>query len=214
MAPPRSAKRPGPQSSVFLNVPFDPQYQALFRALIFTIHDCGFAARCALESTDGGTVRVEKLYQIIEQCQYGIHDISRTTLDQVNKLPRFNMPLELGVFLGARRYGTPVHQKKNCLILDRDRFRYQKFCSDIAGQDIRAHGNKVSNAIAAVRDWLSDSRRTREKLIPGGRMIAERYAMFLDTLPEACRVNGLELANLTFIDYQTLVVGWLEVNRR
>ena len=46
-----------------------------------------------------------KIYGLIEECRYGIHDLSRTKLDEINALPRFNMPIELGLFLGAMRYG-------------------------------------------------------------------------------------------------------------
>ena len=116
VTPTRRATTPTYSDNVFLNVPFDRRYRPLFRALVFAIHDCGFQSRCALESDDGGVVRVEKLYTIIGQCKFGIHDISRTTLDTVNRLPRFNMPLELGMFLGAKRYGAGVHRQKNCLI--------------------------------------------------------------------------------------------------
>ena len=54
---------------------------------------------------DGGQTRIDKLYGLIEACRYGIHDLSRTELDATPRLPRFNMPLELGIFLGAKRYG-------------------------------------------------------------------------------------------------------------
>ena len=199
------------RDNVFLNVPFDGRYQPLFRALIFAIHDCGFQARCSLESSDGSVVRIQKLYSIIGQCPYGLHDISRTTLDGANRLPRFNMPLELGIFLGAKKYGNSAHRLKNCMILDRDRYRYQKFCSDLAGQDIRAHNNQIPNAIAAVRDWLSAARR-HHLFIPGGRRMAQRYKVFQRFLPKACRVHHVRLSELTFLNYRTLVVGWLRVN--
>jgi hypothetical protein len=84
-------------SSVFLNVPFDNRYRKLLHALVFGVHDCGLIARCALEADDGGDVRVEKIYRMVEQCRFGIHDLSRTTLDSAHHLPRFNMPLELGL---------------------------------------------------------------------------------------------------------------------
>lgn len=58
-----------------------------------------------MELDDGGQTRIDKLYGLIGECRYGIHDLSRTELDDVNQLPRFNMPLELGLFLGAKRYG-------------------------------------------------------------------------------------------------------------
>jgi len=64
---------------------------------------------------------------LIDGCRYGIHDISRTEFDTVNQLSRFNMPLELGIFLGARRFGSGRHKSKNCLVLDREPYRYQKF---------------------------------------------------------------------------------------
>ena len=68
---------------------------------MFVIFDCGFEARCALEDDDASRVRVDKIYDLISESKYGIHDISRVTLDHVHRLPRFNMPLELGLWLGA-----------------------------------------------------------------------------------------------------------------
>jgi hypothetical protein len=70
-----------------------------------------FLPRSARELDDGGEPRIEKLYGIIEQCCYGIHDLSRTALDAQNKLPRFNMPLELGIFMGAKRHGQPAQRR-------------------------------------------------------------------------------------------------------
>ena len=35
----------------------------------------------ALEEDDGSQVRIEKIYNIVTDCRYGIHDISRTGLD-------------------------------------------------------------------------------------------------------------------------------------
>ena len=55
-----------PAEGVFINVPFDQQYQRLFYALVFTVHECGFLARCALEGDDGSQVRMEKLYDLAQ----------------------------------------------------------------------------------------------------------------------------------------------------
>ena len=196
---------------VFVNVPFDPRYEKLFQALVFAVHDCGLVARCALEKDDGGQVRVEKLYQIIRDCRLGIHDLSRTTLDARHRLPRFNMPFELGVFLGARYYGNASQRQKSCLILDRDRYRYQIFCSDIAGQDIRAHSNEVSQALTAVRNWLQTNLPSSRRL-PGPSTLAARYIEFRRQLPFMCQVEGLRRSELTFLDYQKLVGAWIAVN--
>lgn len=203
---------PGFGDRVFLNVPFDRRYKLLFEALVFAVHDCGLVARCALEGDDGSVVRLDKIFEIIAECRYGIHDLSRTTLDSANHLPRFNMPLELGVFLGAKRFGSAKQRAKACLILDREPYRYQVFCSDIAGQDIRAHGNDGQRAIALVRDWLRTTRRTGTKNIPGGARISERYTQFRTQLPNACGSSGLEIGSLIFLDYRTLVEVWLREN--
>ena len=119
--------------NVFINCPFDAKYKSLFDAMVFAIHDCGFIPRCALEEEDASQVRIDKIYSIIADCRYGIHDISRTELDKGSGLPRFNMPLELGVFLGAKKFGIEEQERKKCLILDAEPYRYQQFISDIAG---------------------------------------------------------------------------------
>ena len=111
--------------NVFVNCPFDADYKPLFDAMVFTIHDCGFIARCALEEGDASQVRIDKIYSIIEDCGYGIHDISRTELDATSGFPRFNMPLELGIFLGAKRFGVDEQKRKKCLVMDREPYRYQ-----------------------------------------------------------------------------------------
>lgn len=46
-------------TDVFVNCPFDDQYQPLFRALVFAIQDCGFRARCAWEISDASEIRIE-----------------------------------------------------------------------------------------------------------------------------------------------------------
>jgi hypothetical protein len=132
---------------VFINVPFDDAYRPLFRAIAFAIHYCGFVAGCAMENDNALDVRVDKLYEMIGASKYSVHDILRLR-------SRFNMPLELGIVLGAKVFGSGRQREKRALILDTSRYRYQRFCSDIAGQDIRAHGNTVKGIISCVRSWL------------------------------------------------------------
>jgi hypothetical protein len=141
-------------ASVFINCPFDSQYQPIFDAVVFCVVACGFVPRCTLELTDAAEVRIHKIYELIDQCNRSIHDISRTEVaGQAYQLPRFNMPLELGIFLGAKRFGGRSSHMR-CLILDRAPYRYQRFISDIAGQDIRGHSNSPRLAIRRARDWL------------------------------------------------------------
>lgn len=193
---------------VFINCPFDRAYRPLLRALLFAIHDCGFRPRSALEVQDSGEVRVQKIIRIIGEAPLGIHDISRVELDPSSNLPRFNMPLELGLFMGAKAYGDANQQAKRTLVLDSDPYRYQKFCSDIAGQDIQAHGNKPHVAIELVRNWLS----TTSAVIPSGSVISKRYRAFRASLRVGCAKLQLNPRRLTFSDEITLVVAWLDEN--
>jgi hypothetical protein len=195
---------------VFINCPFDPQYQSLFEAIVFAVSVCGFRPRCALESEDGSQIRIEKILNIISDCRFGIHDISETELDETNQLPRFNMPLELGMFLGAKRFGQGEQKGKICLILDREKYRYQKFISDIAGQDIRAHGDDPKTAISIVRNWLRSALPAIS--VPGGEAIGARYDLFRKELPSLCQTLQVSTDEWTFIDYTWIVKGWLDQN--
>ena len=195
-------------NNVFVNCPFDPSYKDLFNALIFAVHDCGFLARCALEEEDSSENRLSKIKTIIYESKYGIHDISRTEIDGKNSLPRFNMPLELGLFLGCRYYGDEIHANKKCLILDKEPYRYQKFISDISGQDIKSHSNEIYDVIRVVRDWLFNvSKRTT---IPTYRIIKERFSLFYEEYPKILEDIGLNKHNIQFIDYANIVTEWLQ----
>lgn len=204
--PERSSASKDYEISVFVNCPFDSGYKHIFRSIVFAIIHCGFRARCALELDDSSQVRIEKIFTIIDQCRFGVHDLSRTELDRTNRLPRFNMPLELGLFLGAKRYGRDHHGRKVALIFDRDAHRYQKFISDIAGQDIQAHQRNEQRAISSTRDWL---RNSSNKTIPGGILIGRRYRRFKIELPALCRKLKLSTSEMTFNDFSNIVTNWL-----
>jgi len=197
--------------SVFVNCPFDEAYRPLFESIVFAIYDCGYVARCALEVDDASEVRIEKIAKIIAACRFGIHDISRTDVDPATGLPRFNMPFELGMFMGAKRYGRAEQRQKVCLILDVDRYRFQKFISDIAGQDIAAHAGESARAVKAIRDWLSNA-TPKSIRIPGGTVIANRYAVFRAELPAMCKRLQLSVDELTFNNYLVQVEEWLKLN--
>lgn len=206
---PPSFSRSDYKRSIFINAPFDDDFQKLFDAILFCIIDCGFIARCALEVEDGSQVRLDKIFRIIEKCKFAVHDISRTQLDTKHKLPRFNMPLELGIFLGAKRFGTAAHRQKSCVILDTQRFRYQKFISDIAGQDPRAHANSPKAAVKAVRNWLIPQAPKNGK-IPSAEIINGRLSQFRKELPALCVAKHWNAQALTFKEKVDLMTSWIE----
>jgi hypothetical protein len=208
---PRARTPAGYATNVFINCPFDAEFEPLFHAIVFAVIQCGHTVRCALEADDTGATRIERIYQLIEECRFGIHDISRIAHDTVNDLPRFNMPFELGLFLGARRFGgARLQRDKQCLVLEAERYRYQKYLSDIAGQDIREHDNNPAKAVGAVRDWLAGSRPKSAKPLPGATAIMRHYGEFQANLPAMLRAADLEPAELGFFDRANLMAQFLK----
>lgn len=192
--------------NVFINCPFDEKYNGLFNSIIFCIFDCGFIARCTKEQPEG--IRLDRIYNIISECKYGIHDISRTELDSLNNLPRFNMPFELGIFLATKNFGDEKQQDKKCLILDKELYRYQQFFSDILGLDPKAHDDDPSEAIKRVRDWLRDA--SNRNNIPSGSVINKHYDAFKEKLPLTCSSLNLKPEELSFNDYTYVVSVYLK----
>jgi hypothetical protein len=152
--------------SVFINCPFSSEYKPIFRALLFSVYACGYRPRCALEISDSTQNRLSKIEDIIQQSKLGVHDISFVGLDPKTKLPRFNMPFELGMFFAAKRFGSHQQKRKIALILDTRAYRYDASLSDISGQDIEVHKGVVKTAISQVRDWLDNCNGAQHSL-PG-----------------------------------------------
>ena len=195
--------------NVFINCPFDDLYQPLFDATLFSVYFCFFKPRCALEIEDAGQNRLEKIYSIIKDCDLGIHDISRTELNS-HGLPRFNMPLELGIFLGAKRYGGRRQKLKRCLIIDTERFRYQVFMSDIAGQDISWHDSMPDQIIRRTRNWLN-SQRIHNPL-PGAAAIIRKYTEFLNQKPSILQRLHLTPDDVQYVDNIQIIEEWIKQN--
>lgn len=201
----------GYDDQVFINCPYDEEYRPLFQALLFAIHDCGMTARSALEVENGAEVRIEKIGRIIGECAHSIHDLSRVETDGRTGLPRMNMPFELGLFLGARRYGGVQHRRKTCLILDREPYRYRLFLSDISGQDIRAHHDDPAQLIRAVRNGLATT-RPAAVVLHSGSMMARRYDAFLREMPALCRRLALDADDLGHRDLALVISVWVQTN--
>lgn len=202
---PRSYNR-----SVFINCPFDREYTPLFRATVFAVARCGYYPRSALEEDDSSDVRMSKIFRIIGECRYGIHDLSRT--ESAGGFPRFNMPLELGVFLAAKHFGRDQHARKACLIFEAEPHSYERFISDIKGQDIAAHENQPKAMVRKIRSWLNTNanpgRRKRVEL-PGGAAMWGEYERFCEWLPEKLPAANLDDLDLDFKDYCELVLEWM-----
>lgn len=190
---------------VFINCPFDSDYQPLLRIICFAVLSCGFRPRCALETIDSAQNRLTKILQIIDESAFSIHDISRTELND-RGLPRFNMPFELGIFFGCKHFGGKRHRGKRTLILDREKYRYREFLSDISGQDLESHDDQPEQAVAKVRHWLATQ---MDEPLSGPTHILRNFAYFLTDRPVACLQSNLVEAELSYRDELILMQKWI-----
>lgn len=116
------------------------------------------------------------------------------------------MPLELGMFLGAKRYGGAGQKSKRLLILDIEQYRYQKFISDLAGMDIHEHAGEPVRALRETRDWLANVSR---RALPSGERVARLYEAFVGDLPALAGELEFDPEAIPYVDYERIVVGWL-----
>lgn len=144
------------ETNVFINCPFDKDYTILLRTLTFTLQFLDFTPFVS-QTISSSTIRVNQIKEHIKNCKYSIHDLSRSRPMKKGDLPRFNMPYELGLDLGACEYGGKKLKTKRTLILETGRFHYQQVLSDISGQDIENHDNDPQTLVTKVRNWVSNN---------------------------------------------------------
>lgn len=174
--------------SVFINCPFDSDFDPIFDAIVFAVVGSGFWPRCSKELDDGSTQRLDNILQLIGYCRYGIHDLSRVQLDMQN-LPRFNMPFELGLDWGCSRFGDATQKRKRMLLLESEQHRHKKTTSDLGGVDARIHGNDVAKVIDIVVPWLA-SQSKRGLRVRGPEIIFDSYREFVAELPAIAKALG------------------------
>jgi hypothetical protein len=132
--------------NVFGNVPFDDKYEPLFEALVLRSRPVaiGFAARW--KGDGSGDIRLDKLVELIRECP-------RSRIEPgENDLPRFNMPFELGLALGAKRFGHRPGDRIKIMVADP--YRLPAYLSDLGGNDPSAHRNDPQQVIRIVSTFL------------------------------------------------------------
>ncbi len=133
--------------SVFLNTPYDDDYEPLFLALVVSLIALGRVPHCVLEIPETGQGRLARIYNLLASCPVSFHDLSH-----VEPPPRFNMPFELGMaWTLARKKHKPKHA---FIILEAKKHRLNKTCSDLNGIDPKTHNNSPNAMISCVLDAL------------------------------------------------------------
>jgi hypothetical protein len=133
--------------SVFLNIPYDNEFEGLYVAYIVGLTQLGLRVNAALAVPNQG--RLETIIRLIEKSNVSIHDLSR---DKPPKgIPRFNMPLELGLAL-YRSHATKGRHR--VYVFEGKPYRAQKSTSDINGIDPQIHHGTPKGVMAGLRNIL------------------------------------------------------------
>ena len=195
-------------NNVFINCPFDIEYRTLLRALVFTTVYLNLEPQLS-QTVSSSNIRINQIKRHIRSCKYGIHDLSRSRALNAGELPRFNMPYELGLDIGALEYGNKQLKTKKILILESERYHYQKVLSDIAGQDIAAHGDEPKVLIQKLRDWMSVN--TPDNMVPPSSQIWIAFNQFTDDLSSSLTPSHMpeDIAEMIIGDYIKYAKDWI-----
>lgn len=198
---------PPQEDSVFINCPFTDDFKELFHSIVFCVLSCGFHPRTSLEAGDAGDIRLDKIIRLISESYYSIHDLSAIELDSVNKLPRFNMPFELGLVMGCKKVAGKKFSNRPILVMENKAYTAQKCLSDIAGQDVTPHQGSVMHITRIVRTWLLQ--QSNRSNIPGHIRIQNAFHRFYGELPDLCETAGLNRDEISYPDFVNLAQQWL-----
>src|SRR6185503_14287121 len=148
---------PGFNRNVFINCPFDSQYNLLLKPILFTIVYFGFTPQIASQTVDSGEQRINKILSLIIKSRYSIHDLSRIRSRKRGEFFRLNIPFELGVDYGCRRTSAGYLRKKRFLVLGAKPHDYKRALSDLGGVDAKPHRNDQKTALIALRNWFVET---------------------------------------------------------
>lgn len=133
---------------MFLNVPYDDQYEPLFLAAIAGLCGLGLRPRAALELPSSRR-RLDRIFRLIRTCRYSIHDLSRVEAT-AGGVPRFNMPFEAGLAVAIAHV-----RRHDWWLLETRPHRLQQSLSDLNGSDPVIHGGRSDGMLQALDSIFS-----------------------------------------------------------
>ncbi len=131
--------------SVFLNIPYDAGFEDLYLAYIVGLSQLGLRINVTLAIPNQG--RLDTILNLIESSDFSIHDLSRVELS--HGIPRFNMPLELGLALYHSKRGKRQHRVH---IFDAKPYQAQRSTSDVNGIDPQIHNGRPKDLMIGLRN--------------------------------------------------------------
>jgi len=190
---------PPDPNAVFLNVPYDEEFHSLYLAYIVGLFQLGLVPHLASEIPGGGR-RLDKIYELINSCRYSIHDLSRVELSSSSSMPRFNMPLELGMTITWQILNPDQH---TWFVCESEPYRLQRSASDLNGTDPYIHDGTPEGVL---RELCSALPRDRAPSVP---QMLTVYGLVASALNSIFKKNGTRnpYSRSVFLDLCSLSVS-------
>lgn len=164
-------------NAVFLNIPYDEEFQKLYLAYIVGLSQLGFDPYIT-SGIPGGERRLDRVLALIQSCRYSIHDLSRVEMSVASPAtPRFNMPLELGLTIAWAK----MHPKRHTWFLwESTPRRLQKSMSDLDGTDPYIHSGTVEGVLSELRNaFVRNGAPSVQKMMATYRLVESNIERIL-----------------------------------
>ena len=211
--------RPAPHQdfdkNVFINCPFDSEYNSLLQPILFTILYFGLTPQIASRTVDSGEQRITKILSLILKSKYSIHDLSRIRSAKRGELYRLNMPFEFGIDYGCRCTAKGQLKRKKFLVLGEKPYDYKKALSDLAGIDASSHMNNPEKVVLALRNWFIESVPSN-KATDSATVIWSKFEDFTNDFDARRKSDGFskkDLKTMPVSEYVSFIRTWIGNNK-
>lgn len=194
-------------NQVFINCPFDEEYTDILRALVFSLCFLGFTPRLASEFLNSADNRIEKICELINQSNYSIHDLSRCKSTKIDEYYRMNMPFEFGIDYGNSFFNQ---LNKKMLVLEGQRYDFQKTISDLSGVDTKCHNNEPEDVMRCIRNWLIEAKILNHA--ESATVIWYRFTDFTSDFYDSRKALGFtdkDLNEIPIAEYIVSINDWI-----
>jgi hypothetical protein len=164
-------------NAVFLNIPYDTEFQSLYLAYVVGLYQLGLEPYIAA-GVPGGKRRLNRILSLIRSCRYSIHDLSRVELSPHGLgTPRFNMPLELGMTIMWAELNEESH---TWFVMESTPRRLDQSTSDLAGTDPNVHFGTVEGVFSELRSaFVTQDAPTVPKMMEAYRIVESEVGVIL-----------------------------------
>jgi len=166
---------------VFLNIPYDEEFTSLYVAYIVGLFQLDLVPHLAFE-IPGGDRRLDRIFRLIQSCRYSLHDLSRVEVSVTSAaVPRFNMPLELGMTITWQQLHPQLH---TWFVWESEPYRIQRSASDLNGSDACIHNGRPEEVLRELRNAFHRDR------MPSVPEMLDRYRFVHNNLHAILLRNG------------------------